>query len=99
MLLGRDMPEILWAEVLNYATWLKNCLPSCATLGKIPYELVNKSKPNLALAHEFSTPVYVHVDTPQAPYPRVDRSWPMVSDAYRTSYAECRRDDSSHTQS
>jgi transposase InsO family protein len=28
MLLGWDMPKILWAEVLNYTTWLKNCLPS-----------------------------------------------------------------------
>jgi hypothetical protein len=36
---------------------------SCATLGKTPYELVNKSKPSLALAHEFGTPVYVHVTT------------------------------------
>jgi hypothetical protein len=50
-------------EVLNYATWLKNCLPSRATLGKTPYEPVNKSKPNLVLAHNFGTPVYVHVTT------------------------------------
>jgi hypothetical protein len=63
ILLGRDMPKFLWAEALNYATWLKNCLPSRATLGKTPYELVNKSKPNLTLAHKFSTPVYVHVTT------------------------------------
>jgi hypothetical protein len=27
------------------------------------YELINKSKPSLALAHKFSTPVYVHVTT------------------------------------
>jgi hypothetical protein len=38
-------------------------------------------------------------DTPQVPYPSIDRSWPTVPDAYRTSYAECRRDDSSHMQS
>jgi hypothetical protein len=38
-------------------------------------------------------------DTPQVPYPSVDRSRPTVSDAYRTSYAECRRNDSSHMQS
>jgi hypothetical protein len=63
MLLGQDMPKILWAEALNYATWLKNHLPSRATPDKTPYELVNKSKPNLALAHEFGTPVYVHVTT------------------------------------
>jgi hypothetical protein len=63
MLLGWDMPKILWAEALNYVTWLKNRLPSRATLGKLPYELVNKTKPNLALAHEFGTPVYVHITT------------------------------------
>jgi hypothetical protein len=50
-------------EARNYAIWLKNRLPSHATPGKTPYELINKSKPNLALAHEFGTPVYVHVTT------------------------------------
>jgi hypothetical protein len=63
MLLGRDMPKFLWVEVLNYTTWLKNRLPSHSTLGKTPYELVNKSKPNLVLAHEFGTSVYVHITT------------------------------------
>jgi hypothetical protein len=38
-------------------------------------------------------------DTPQVPYPSIDRSRPMVSDTYRTSYAECRRNDSLHMQS
>jgi hypothetical protein len=38
-------------------------------------------------------------DTPQAPYPHVDQSRPTVSDAYRSSYAECWCDDSLHTQS
>jgi transposase InsO family protein len=28
MLLGQDMPKILWVEALNYTTWLKNHLPS-----------------------------------------------------------------------
>jgi hypothetical protein len=63
MLLVWDMPKVLWAEALNYATWLKNRLPSHATPGKAPYELINKSKPNPALAHKFGTPVYVHVTT------------------------------------
>jgi hypothetical protein len=61
MLLGQDVPKILWVEALNHATWLKNCLPLRTTPGKTPYELVNKSKPNLALAHEFGTLVYVHI--------------------------------------
>jgi hypothetical protein len=60
---GWNIPKFLWVEALNYATWLKNCLPSHATPGKMPYELINKSKPNLELAHEFGTPVYMHVTT------------------------------------
>jgi hypothetical protein len=68
MLPGWNMPKILWAEALNYATWLKNRLPLCATPGKTPYELINKSKPNLVLAHEFSTlsgqPYYSKENTP-----------------------------------
>jgi hypothetical protein len=39
------------------------------------------------------------VDTPQAPYPCIDRCRPKLSDAYRSSYAEWRCDDSSHMQS
>jgi hypothetical protein len=38
-------------------------------------------------------------DTPQAPSPRIDRSWLKLSDAYGSSYAECRCDDTSHMQS
>lgn len=60
MLLARNMPKFLWAEAIDYATWLKNRLPSRATPGHTPYELVNKSKPNLAAAHEFGCKVYVH---------------------------------------
>jgi hypothetical protein len=63
MLLGWDMPKFLWVEAPNYATWLKNHLPSHATPGEMPYELINKSKPNLMLAHEFGTPVYMHITT------------------------------------
>jgi transposase InsO family protein len=95
MLLGQDMSKILWAEALNYATWLKNRLPSRATLGKTPYELINKSKPNLMLAHEFSTPVYVHVTTrgkleakaEEATFVRVDQE----SKGYRIWWAGKRK--------
>jgi hypothetical protein len=54
------MPKFLWAEAINYATWLKNRLPSHATPGHTPFELVNNAKPNLALVHEFGTKVYIH---------------------------------------
>jgi hypothetical protein len=46
---------------------------------------------------ESSTIPTSYSDTPQVPYPCVDQSQPMVSDAYRPSYAECQRDDSPHT--
>jgi hypothetical protein len=38
-------------------------------------------------------------DMPQAPYPHIDQSQPKLSDAYQSSYAECKCDDCSHTQS
>jgi hypothetical protein len=38
-------------------------------------------------------------DTPQAPSPHVDRSWPKLSNVYRPSYAECRCDNTLHMQS
>jgi hypothetical protein len=95
MLLGRDIPKILWVEAINYATWLKNCLLSQATPGKTPYELVNNSKPNLALAHKFGTPVYVHVTTggkleakaEEATFVRVDQE----SKGYRIWWAGKRK--------
>jgi hypothetical protein len=59
MLLAKNLPKFLWAEAINYATWLKNHLPSRAIPGHTPYELVHHTKPNLALAREFGTAVYV----------------------------------------
>jgi hypothetical protein len=63
MLIGRDQPKFLWAEAVNYATWLKNRFPSRAIPGTTPYALVNKSKPSLAMAHEFGAKVFVHTTT------------------------------------
>ena len=60
MLLARELPKYLWAEAINYATWLKNRLPSRAIPGHTPYDLIHKTKPNLAQAHEFGAKVYVH---------------------------------------
>ena len=60
MLLGKDMPMYLWAEAIQYATWLKNRFPSRAIPGYTPHALVYKTKPNLGNAHEFGCKVYVH---------------------------------------
>ncbi|OAX31548.1 hypothetical protein K503DRAFT_703561, partial [Rhizopogon vinicolor AM-OR11-026] len=48
------------AEAINYATWLKNQLPSHAFPGYTPHALIYGTKPNLSLAHEFGCKVYVH---------------------------------------
>src|SRR5258708_34973487 len=61
MLLTQNLPKFLWAEAINYATLLKNCLPSRAIPGHTPYELIHGTKPNLTSAHEFGEKVYVHL--------------------------------------
>jgi hypothetical protein len=61
MLLARNLPKFLWAEAINYATWLKNRLPSRAIPGHTPHELIHGCKPNLAQAHEFGAKIYVHL--------------------------------------
>lgn len=61
MLLGRNLPKCLCAKAVNYATWLKNRLPSQAIPDQTPYRLVHGTKPNLSLAREFGAPCLVHV--------------------------------------
>jgi hypothetical protein len=61
MLITKQLPKYLWVEAVSYATWLKNRLPSWAIPGTTSFELVRKTKPNLAQAHEFGTRVYVHL--------------------------------------
>ena len=63
MLLRRNIPKFLWPEAINYATWLKNRLPSHAIPGETPYSLVYKTTPNLSQAHEFGGKLYVHSTT------------------------------------
>jgi hypothetical protein len=60
ILIRKNMPMYLWAEAIQYATWLKNHFPSCAIPGYKPHALVYKAKPDLGDAHEFGCKVYVH---------------------------------------
>jgi transposase InsO family protein len=60
MLITKDLLKFLWAEAINYAAWLENHLPSCAIPGHTSFELMHKTKPNLAAAQEFGTRVFVH---------------------------------------
>jgi transposase InsO family protein len=60
MLIRKDMPMYLWAEAIQYATWLTNRFPSRAIPGYTPHALVYKTKLDLGDAHEFGCKVYVH---------------------------------------
>jgi hypothetical protein len=62
MLIAHGLPKFLWVEVVNYAVWLKNRLPSRSIPGHTPYELVHQMCPNLSCAHEFGSPVLVHLE-------------------------------------
>jgi len=61
MLLAQNLPKFLGTEAINYATWLKNHLPSWAIHGHTSYEFIYGCKPNLMQAHKFSAKVYLHL--------------------------------------
>ncbi len=60
MLHQADLPKNLWAEVINFAVWLKN-RTSTRVLGNItPYEHLYGRKPNLGSLPEWGQHVWVH---------------------------------------
>jgi hypothetical protein len=61
MLISKNVPKFLWGEAVNYATWLKNRLPSHAIPGHTPYDLINGRRPDLSQAHEFGGKIFVHL--------------------------------------
>jgi len=61
MLIAKNMPKFLWAEAVNYATWLKNHLPSHAIPGHTPYDLINGCRLDLSQAREFGGKIFVHL--------------------------------------
>jgi hypothetical protein len=95
MLIGKDMPMYLWAEAIQYATWLKNHFPLHAIPGYTPHALVYKTKPDLGDAHEFGCKVYVHrsdggkleARTSKAIFVGIDKQ----SKAYRIYWANQRK--------
>lgn len=70
MLIAKNVLKFLWAEAVNYATWLKNCLPSHATPGHTPYSLVNGQHPDLLQAHKFGGKIFVHLPNARKLEPR-----------------------------
>jgi hypothetical protein len=61
MLIAKELLKYLWVEVMSYAIWLKNQLPSRAILSTTSFELIQKAKLSLTQAHEFGTKVFVHL--------------------------------------
>ncbi len=60
MLHQADLLKNLWAEAINFAVWLKNCM-STKALGNItPYERLYGQKPNLGNVPEWGQHVWVH---------------------------------------
>ena len=55
--------KILWAEVLHFSVWLKNCMSTCALGNVTLYEHLTKLKPNLAGVPEWGQRVWVHNST------------------------------------
>ncbi|KAG2049978.1 hypothetical protein BDR06DRAFT_1011603 [Suillus hirtellus] len=62
MLLGHRMAKFLWVEAVNYAVRLKNCLPSRSIPSHTPFELAHSKYMDVSMAHEFGTPVLVHIE-------------------------------------
>ena len=59
LLIASGLPCFLWEEAMRHSTWLQNRTPAKALNGKMPYELINKTKPFLGGIQEFGTATYV----------------------------------------
>ena len=60
MLHTSGLPKYLWGECIKHAAWIKNCTFTCTLNGKMPYEAVLHSKPNLNGLPEWGSQVWVH---------------------------------------
>jgi transposase InsO family protein len=54
------LPKTLWAEAIQFATWLKNRTSTRVIGDTTPYELLHGEKPNLAGLPEWGQRVWVH---------------------------------------
>jgi len=59
MLLKRDLPKSYWAEAVQYATYIKNRMPTRALNGMTPYEAMEKVKPDVGKLQPFGTECYI----------------------------------------
>jgi transposase InsO family protein len=55
-----NTPHELWAEAINTACYASNRLIPQKFLGKTPYELLNRKKPNVSFFHVFGYKCYIY---------------------------------------
>jgi hypothetical protein len=60
LLHASGLPKFLWGEAIHHIIWLKNRTSTKAVLGKTPYEVVTRKKPDLMELHEWGCHVWVH---------------------------------------
>jgi hypothetical protein len=57
------LPKMLWGEVLQHATWLKNRMVTHTLEGKMPYKALHSSLPNVSTLYVWGCIVWVHDPT------------------------------------
>ena len=63
MLIAKKLPEMLWAEAVSHAAYLRNRASTRALQGATPEGLWNQYKPNIEHLQEFGTSVYVLLES------------------------------------
>jgi hypothetical protein len=62
MLIAKNLPEILWAEAVAHAAYLRNRASTRALQGATPEGLWNQHKPSVGHLQEFGAAVYVLIE-------------------------------------
>ena len=57
------LPQMLWGKALHHATWLKNQTATCTLDGRMPFEALYRTTPDLSEARPWGCKVWVHDDT------------------------------------
>ena len=61
MLHAKSLPQILWAEALNYATYIQNRSPRRYVKDKTPYEAWSDLKPEVTHFHIFGSCAWAQI--------------------------------------
>jgi hypothetical protein len=61
MLHANSLPQRLWAEALNCATYIQNRYPRISIKDNIPYEAWSGLKPEMTHFHIFGSRAWAHI--------------------------------------